>query len=134
MEPRLSFVSLGVRDLPRAIRFYEGVLQLPRIPMPEEANIAFFELGKTWLGLYPRELLAADVGVPEDSQGFPGFTLAHNVAYEREVDALLEEIARAGGRIVKPGKRADWGGYSGYFADPDGFLWEVAWNPMFPHT
>src|SRR3954449_7734079 len=105
MEPRLSFVSLGVRDLPRAIRFYEGVLQLPRIPMPEEADIAFFELGKTWLGLYPRDLLAADVGVPEEGQGLSRVTLAHSVAYERGVDALLEEIARAGGRIVKPGKR-----------------------------
>jgi len=132
MEPRLSFVTLGVSDLKRATRFYEEVLKLPRISTPPE--VAFFELGKTWLALYPRELLAADAGVPAAGSGFPGFSLAHNVRSAAEVDQLLKEIAAKGGRIVKPGKHADWGGYTGYFADPDGFLWEVAWNPQFPHT
>ena len=132
MEPRLSFVTLGVSDLQRATRFYEEVLKLPRIPTPPE--VTFFELGKTWLALYPRELLAADAGVRAAGSGFPGFTLAHNVRSAGEVDWLLKEVADAGGRIVKPGTRADWGGYTGYFADPDGFLWEVAWNPQFPHT
>lgn len=132
MEPRLSFVTLGVADLQRATRFYEEVLKLPRIQTPPE--VSFFELGKTWLALYPRELLAADAGVPAAGSGFPGFTLAHNVSSANEVDWLLKEVADRGGRIVKPGKRADWGGYTGYFADPDGFLWEVAWNPQFPHT
>ncbi len=132
MEPRLSFVTLGVSDLRRATRFYEEVLRLPRIPTP--AEVSFFELGKTWLALYPRELLAADAGVPAAGSGFPGFTLAHNVRSAADVDWLLKEVADAGGRIVKPGQRADWGGYTGYFADPDGFLWEVAWNPQFPHT
>ncbi|MDO8706814.1 MAG: VOC family protein [Sulfuricaulis sp.] len=124
MEPRLSFVTLGVSDLQRATRFYEDVLRLPRIQTPPE--VTFFELGKTWLALYPRELLAADAGVPAAGSGFPGFTLAHNVRSAGEVDWLLKEVADAGGRIVKPGTRADWGGYTGYFADPDGFLWEVA--------
>lgn len=132
MEPRLSFVTLGVSDLKRATRFYEEVLRLPRIQTPPE--VSFFELGKTWLALYPRELLAADAGVSAAGSGFPGFTLAHNVRSAGEVDWLLKEVADAGGRIVKPGTRADWGGYTGYFADPDGFLWEVAWNPQFPHT
>ncbi len=132
MEPRLSFVTLGVSDLQRATRFYEEVLRLPRIQTPPE--VTFFELGKTWLALYPRELLAADAGVPAAGSGFPGFTLAHNVRSAGDVDWLLKEVADAGGRIVKPGTRADWGGYTGYFADPDGFLWEVAWNPQFPHT
>ena len=132
MEPRLSFVTLGVSDLQRATRFYEEVLRLPRIQTPPE--VSFFELGKTWLALYPRELLAADAGVPAAGSGFPGFTLAHNVRSAGEGDWLLKEVADAGGRIVKPGTRADWGGYTGYFADPDGFLWEVAWNPQFPHT
>ncbi len=132
MEPRLSFVTLGVSDLQRATRFYEEVLRLPRIQTPPE--VSFFELGKTWLALYPRELLAADAGVPAAGSGFPGFTLAHNVRSAGEVDWLLKEVADAGGCIVKPGQRADWGGYTGYFADPDGFLWEVAWNPQFPHT
>lgn len=134
MEPRLSFVTLGVADLAAAVQFYEQVLCLPRIPLPAEADVAFFELGKTWLSLYPRTLLAADVGVPAQGSGFAGFTLAHNVRTQHEVDALLDEVARAGGRIVKPGTHAEWGGYSGYFADPDGFLWEVAWNPQFPHA
>ncbi|HEX2675312.1 MAG TPA: VOC family protein [Polyangiales bacterium] len=136
MEPRLSFVTLGVSDLGTAAAFYERVLRLPRIPMPPEADVAFFELGKTWLSLYPRKLLAADAGVPDDSAGarFCGVTLAHNLRSVSEVDALLGEVARGGGRIVKPAERKDWGGYSGYFADPDGFLWEVAWNPHFPHA
>ena len=132
MEPRLSFVTLGVSDLKRATRFYEEVLRLPRIQTPPE--VSFFELGKTWLALYPRELLAADAGVPAAGSGFAGFTLAHNVRSAGEVDWLLKEVADAGGRIVKPGKRADWGGYTGYFAAPHCFLLEVAWNPQFPHT
>jgi len=132
MEPRLSFVTLGVSDLARATRFYEEVLRLPRIPI--EADVSFFELGKTWLSLYSRELLAADAGVAATGSGFAGFSLAHNVRSDKEVDQLLAEVAAAGGKIVKPGKRAEWGGYSGYFADPDGFLWEVAWNPQFPHV
>ena len=133
MEPRISFVTLGVEDLGRATHFYAEVLRLPRVPC-SSAEIAFFELGKTWLALYPRQLLAADAGVPADGSGFRGFTLAHNVRSPEEVDQLLEVAAAGGGRIVKRGGRADWGGYTGYFADPDGFLWEVAWNPQFPHV
>lgn len=132
MEPRLSLVTLGVSDLARATRFYEEVLRLPRIPTPPE--VVFFELGRTWLALFPRESLAADAGVPAEGSGFAGFALAHNVRSEAEVEALLAEVAAAGGRIVKPATRAEWGGTSGYFADPDGFLWEVAWNPDFPHV
>jgi catechol 2,3-dioxygenase-like lactoylglutathione lyase family enzyme len=132
MEPRISFVTLGVTDLERATRFYAEGLRLPRLKSPP--TVSFFELGKTWLALYPRHLLAADAGVPAMGSGFPGFALAHNVRSEAEADRLLEEVHAAGGRIVKPAGRAEWGGYSGYFADPDGFLWEVAWNPHFPHV
>jgi catechol 2,3-dioxygenase-like lactoylglutathione lyase family enzyme len=132
MEPRISFVTLGVTDLERATRFYAEGLRLPRLKSPP--TVSFFELGKTWLALYPRHLLAADAGVPAMGSGFPGFALAHNVRSEAEADRLLEEVRAAGGRIVKPAGRAEWGGYSGYFADPDGFLWEVAWNPHFPHV
>lgn len=132
MEPRISFVTLGVRDLERSTRFYADVLRLPQLKSPP--TISFFELGRTWLALYPRDLLAADAGVPADGSGFPGFALAHNVRSEAEVDQLLAEVAAAGGRVVKPAQQADWGGYSGYFADPDGFLWEVAWNAHFPHV
>jgi len=91
-------------------------------------------MGRTWLALYPRHLLAADAGVADDGAGFAGFSLAHNVRSPEEVDRLLERAAGGGGRLVKAGVRTDWGGYSGYFADPDGFLWEVAWNPHFPHV
>src|SRR6516162_4910291 len=132
MEPRISFVTLGVRDLARATHFYRDVLGLPQLPTPP--TVSFFEMGKTWLALYPRDLLAADAGVPADGSGFAGFTLAHNVRSQAEVDRLLAEAAAGGGRIVKPGQPAFWGGYTGYFADPDGFLWEVAWNPRFPHV
>ncbi|HEY8503713.1 MAG TPA: VOC family protein [Gemmataceae bacterium] len=132
MEPRISFVTLGVTDLERATHFYEGVLRLPRRPTPE--GVAFFEMGATWLALYPREMLAADAGVPAEGSGFPGFALAHNVRSPEAVDRLLAEVAATGGRVLKPGRKTDWGGYAGYFADPDGFLWEVAWNPDFPHV
>src|SRR5215210_3198645 len=132
MEARISFVTLGVTDLERSIRFYEEGLGLARLPSPP--GVAFFELGRTWLALYPRHLLAADAGVSAEGFGFSGVTLAHNVRSAAEADRLLEHAGAAGGRIVKPAQTADWGGYSGYFADPDGFLWEVAWNPRFPHV
>jgi catechol 2,3-dioxygenase-like lactoylglutathione lyase family enzyme len=130
MEPRLSFVTLGVNDLPRSTRFYAeglGLRQLKSLP-----TVSFFDLGRTRLALYPRDQLAADAGVPAHGSGFSGFALAHNVGSEGEADQLLMEAERAGGRIVKPAHHTTWGGYAGYFADPDGFLWEVAWNPNFP--
>jgi catechol 2,3-dioxygenase-like lactoylglutathione lyase family enzyme len=130
MEPRLSFVTLGVNDLPRATRFYAeglGLRQLKSLP-----TVSFFDLGRTRLALYPRALLAADAGVAAHGSGFSGFALAHNVETRDEADRLLIEAERAGGRIVKPASHTEWGGYAGYFADPDGFLWEVAWNPNFP--
>ncbi|WP_035060778.1 VOC family protein [Andreprevotia chitinilytica] len=133
MEPRISFITLGVADLERAIRFYTDVLKLPRVS-PELEGVAFFELGKTWLSLFPRAALAADAGVSAEGQGFAGFSLAHNVRSPEDADALMAEVAAGGGKIVKPAEKAFWGGYSGYFADPDGFLWEVAWNPDFPHV
>jgi uncharacterized protein len=132
MEPRISFVTLGVRDLARAKRFYVEVLKLA--PKREHDDVVFFEMGRTWLALFPRHLLAADAGVPDAGDGFPGFALAHNVRSAAAVDALLAEVEAGGGRVVKRGQKAEWGGHTGYFADPDGFLWEVAWNPQFPHV
>ena len=132
MEPRISLITLGVEDLSRSITFYRDVLKLPQLPTPPE--VAFFETGKTWLSLFPRTELAADAGVSPEGTGFPRFSLAHNVRSESAVDALLAEVEDAGGRIVKPAHATSWGGYSGYFADPDGFLWEVAHNPHFPHV
>ncbi|MCC2669194.1 MAG: glyoxalase [Armatimonadetes bacterium] len=132
MEPRISFVTLGVTDLERSIAFYRDVLGLTPLPTPPE--VAFFEMGATWLALWPRHLLAADAGVPAEGSGFRGFSLAHNVRSPEAVDQLLAQAAAGGGRLLKAGHEADWGGYTGYFADPDGFLWEVAWNPHFPHV
>lgn len=127
MKPRISMITLGVSDLSRSIRFYEEGLGFPRVPM--EADVAFFTLNGTWLALYPRDLLAEDALTPPGGEGFRGFTLAHNVASREEVDLVMQIASAAGARIVKPAQDVFWGGYSGYFADPDGFLWEVAWNP-----
>lgn len=132
MEPRISLITLGVADLARATRFYEECLGLPRLNTPP--SITFFELGRLWLALWPRENLAADAGVSAQGAGFAGFSLAHNVRSPAEVDALLQHVAGGGATVVKPGHATDWGGYSGYFTDPDGFLWEVAHNPAFPHV
>ncbi|MGQ0528759.1 MAG: VOC family protein [Panacagrimonas sp.] len=134
MEPRISFVTLGVADLERATRFYADVLKLPRVPMPDGACVSFFEMGTTWLSLFPRPELAKDAGVSSEGSGFAGFTLAHNLGSIAAVDALFAELRAAGVKIVKEPHRAFWGGYSGYFADSEGFLWEVAWNPHFPHA
>ncbi len=129
MEPRISIITLGDADLAASVRFYRDGLGLP---MREGGDaIAFFETKGTWLALFPREALAADATVPADGAGFRGFTLAHNVRSREEVDAMLREAEAAGASVIKPARDTDWGGYSGYFSDPDGYLWEVAWNPHF---
>ncbi len=132
MEPRISIITLGVTDLPRSIEFYRNGLGLPIRHEEDTESIAFFELRGTWLSLYPRAALADDVGVPTEGSGFSGVTLAHNVRTREEVDAVLAEAVAAGATLVKPAQDVFWGGYSGYFTDPDGHLWEVAWNPYFP--
>lgn len=129
MEPHITLITLGVSDLARSRAFYRDGLGLPLRAGPDE--IAFFELRGTWLSLYPREKLAEDAQVPAAGSGFQGFTLAHNVASPEAVDATLAQAVEAGATLVKPGQKVFWGGYSGYFSDPDGFLWEVAWNPHF---
>lgn len=129
MKPRISLVTLGVADLERSIAFYRDGLELPMREGTE--GVAFFETQGTWLGLYPRAALAEDAGVEEAGSGFRGIALAHNVGSPADVDRQLEEAVAAGATLVKPGQQVFWGGYSGYFSDPDGFLWEVAWNPHF---
>lgn len=129
MKPRISMITLGVSDLPRSIRFYERGLGLPRMDSPPE--VAFFTLNGSWLGLFGRESLAEDAAVPAASEGFPGFSLAHNVGSEAEVDQVIAQAVAAGAVVTKPAGKTFWGGYAGYFADPDGFLWEVAHNPFF---
>lgn len=129
MEPRISLITLGVADLDRSYCFYKEGLGLPTTRTPEQGIVFFQTLGAT-LALFPYEHLAEDVGpgwnVPRSK--FPGITIAHNVRERHEVDEVLARAAAAGAQIVKPAGKAEWGGYSGYFADPDGYLWEVAWG------
>jgi uncharacterized protein len=126
MRPHVSVITLGVRDLERAKAFYRDGLGWPI--QQESHNWVCFTLGggSSALALYPWDELAEDANVPAEGSGFRGVTLAHNVRSEERVDELLAEAQSAGGTIVKPARRASWGGYSGYFADPDGYLWEVA--------
>lgn len=129
MEPRISLITLGVKDLERSLRFYRDGLGLPTTRKANQ-GIIFFQTTGVCLVLYPYEKLAGDVGqgfVVEKSK-FTGITLAHNVRHKSDVDRILHEAQRAGGKIEKPASDTEWGGYSGYFSDPDGYLWEVAWG------
>jgi uncharacterized protein len=129
MQPRLNIITLGVRDLNKAIRFYRDGLGWPLSSM-SAGDFAIFKLSTgTALALYPRDLLAKDANVL-DMGGFGGITLAQNVATSEEVDLALSQAVKSGGTILKSARKADWGGYSGYFADPDGHPWEVACNPF----
>jgi uncharacterized protein len=129
VQPRISLITLGVADLERSCRFYQDGLGLPTTRSPEQ-GIIFFQTSGTTLALFPYEELADDVGPGWNvaRSKFPGITLAHNVRQRHEVDAVLAEAAAAGAQIVKPAGDAPWGGYAGYFTDPDGYLWEVAWG------
>jgi uncharacterized protein len=130
MEPRLSLVTLGVANITRARSFYQAMGFVASNPTNE--SVTFFPAGGVVLALFGRRDLAEDATVADSASGFSGVALAHNVRSDAEVEQVLAEAAAAGGRIVKPAKRAFWGGYSGYFADHDGHLWEVAHNPGFP--
>lgn len=129
MDPRMSMITLGVADLERSLQFYRDGLGFPQLESPPE--VAFLTLNGTWLALYSREALAEDVGVPNSPPaGFPGFTLAHNLKSEAAVDRAMAAAVEAGAKQIKPPQKVFWGGYSGYFEDPDGYLWELAYNPF----
>lgn len=130
MEQRLSVVTLGVADLERARRFYEEGLGWRRAN--RHAEVAFYQIGGAVLALYSRTALAEDAGVPDEGTGVGGIALAYNARTREAVDAVLQEAAAAGAKILKPAQDVFWGGYVGYFADPDGHVWEVAWNPEWP--
>ena len=129
MQPRISMITLGVRDLAAAVKFYEAGLGFPRMESPPE--VAFFTLNGSWLGLYSRNALAEDATVLPEGNGFEGFTLSHNVSSEEEVEKVMGQALAAGATLVKTAQKVFWGGYSGYFKDPDGHLWEIAHNPLF---
>ena len=129
MEQRISIVTLGVADLERSRAFYHCLGWNPS-PASSDA-IVFFQAGCAALALYPRSELAIDANCAPKGHDFSGITIAYNARSRTEVDAVLAEVAAAGARILKPAQEAFWGGYSGYFADPDNHVWEVAWNPFF---
>lgn len=130
MEQRLTLVTLGVGDLDRSRRFYAALGW--REIEPRQDGVAFFQLNGIGLSLFPRGELAKDAQVADSAAGFSGITLAHNLRSEAEVDALFAEMVAAGAAAVKSPRKVFWGGYSGYVADPDGHLWEIAHNPFFP--
>lgn len=127
MEPRISVITLGVADMDRATRFYRDGLGLP--VRDDKPPVVYFALRGTWLALFPRDGLAGYAGVPAEGGGFGGITLSCNVDTREDVDATLAAAERAGATIVNPAHDAGWGGYTGWFEDPDGYLWEVVWNP-----
>jgi len=126
VEQRVSLITLGVADLERARAFYEALGWVTRAEPGDD--IVFFQAGGLIVALWSREELAADSGV-DDTGGYGGLTLAHNVVSPAEVDAVIEEARRAGARIAREGAATFWGGYSGAFVDPDGHPWEIAHNP-----
>ena len=137
MEPRVTIVTLGVDDLERSLAFYREGLGLPSRGIVgqefEYGGVAFFELrGGVRLALYPRGSVAKDANVAVGPPSATEMSIAHNVRSREEVDALMARAERAGARVTKPAQETFWGGYGGYFADPDGHLWEIAFNPNLP--
>ena len=134
MKPRITLITLGVDDLERSLRFYRDGLGLRSDGIVgaeyEHGAVAFFDLdGGLKLALWPRASIAHDTGLPAGAPSATEFTLGHNVASRAQVDEVMEQAKRAGATIVKPAYETFWGGYAGYFQDPDRHLWEVAWNP-----
>jgi predicted lactoylglutathione lyase len=132
MEQRVSLITLGVADLERSRKFYERLGW--RRSMASAEGVVFFQAGGMALALFPRDELAKDANVAPDGHGFSGMSLAYNARDREEVDSVLAEAEAAGAKVLKHAQNAFWGGYSGYFSDLDGFLWEVAWNPSFQIT
>src|SRR5512134_1814712 len=135
MKPRITLITIGVDDLETAVRFYRDGLGLKTEGIVgtqfERGAVAFFDLqAGLKLALWPRASLAHDAGLPLGERNPTGFSIGHNVSSRAEVDAVMEQAKRAGALIAKPARDTFWGGYAGYFQDPDGHLWEVAWNPQ----
>jgi hypothetical protein len=135
MKPRITLITIGVDDLERSLRFYRDGLGLKTEGIVgtefEHGAVAFFDLqAGLKLALWPRKSIAHDSGLPLEKPGPTEFTIGHNVSSKAEVDAVMEQARKAGAVIVKPAHVTFWGGYAGYFQDPDQHLWEVAWNPQ----
>lgn len=137
MQPRITVITLGVDDLERALRFYRDGLGFDTEGIVgtefEHGAVVFIDLQHGLkLALWPRTSLARDSGLPLTPPSPTGLSLGHNVSSRSEVDAVMERAAHAGAHIVKPAQVTFWGGYAGYFQDPDQHLWEVVWNPQWP--
>lgn len=130
MESRLNIITLGVKNIKKSREFYETGLGW-KVSSASQDTIVFIKLSNLILAIYPYELLAADANIEPNGSGFKGITLAQNVMSKEDVDCILRVAEKAGGKIVKPAQNVFWGGYSGYFTDPDENLWEIAWNPFF---
>ena len=131
MNQHLHLITLGVRDLERSRKFYSETLGWDPASASSE-EVVFFQAGSVVLGLYPREKLAEDALTSPERSGFAGVTLAYNAHSESEVDEIIHDLEAKGVQIAKRPQKVFWGGYSSYFVDPDGFYWEVAYNPFFP--
>ena len=129
MRQKMNLITLGVSDLEKSLEFYEKGLKWEK-STSSTGDLVLFELGGMVLALYPRKLLAEDATVEDNLTGFSGITMSYNAKSEREVDEVMGEVKNLGAEIVKPPQKVFWGGYSGYFKDPDGHLFEVAFNPL----
>lgn len=130
MKQHLHLITLAVGNFERSLKFYTEILGWKPASASQD-DVAFLQAGGVVFALYPREKLAEDAAVSHLGSGFPGFTLAYNAHSEAEVDEIIHKLESKGVTIIKPPQRVSWGGYSAYFADPDGYLWEVAFNPFF---
>lgn len=130
MKPKISLITFGARDLDRMVAFYRDGLGFPPHNYAPGDEMVMFRLEGTWLGLFPRAAQAAEAGVAAEGSGFGGVVLSHNVASREEVDRVFAEALAAGGAATAKPKAYEWGGYSGYFADPEGHVWEVCHNPL----
>ena len=130
MKAKISLITFGTRDLERMIAFYRDGLGFPTHNYKPGDDMVMFQLEGTWLGLFPRDELAKDAGISVEGSGFSGVALAHNAPSKEEVDRVFAQALAAGATAVKQPEDVFWGGYSGYFADPEGNLWEVAFNPF----
>lgn len=131
MNQHLHLVTLGVKDFAKSYKFYTEILGW-KPSRASQDDSAFIQAGGVVISLYPREKLAEDALVPAKGSGFAGFTLAYNAQSETEVDEIIRDLKAKGVKILKEPQKVFWGGYSSYFADPDGNCWEVAYNPFFP--
>ena len=130
MKPKISIITLGVVDFKKSLSFYRDGLGFKTHNYKENDNFVLFEMDGSWLSLYPKDKLANDAKVPNDGSGFTGITLAHNVGSKEEVDTVYNQAIKIGGKSIKTPQKVFWGGYSAYFSDPDGYLWEIAYNPF----